>query len=202
MTAHLSNISFDSFDLHETLAKGIDDAGFDLCTPIQSLALPVALAGRDVAGQAQTGTGKTAAFVLPLLQLLGAPAGEASPFYFQPFYPYFLAAVHLLFGEDAFGVLFLQRLGLWASLFAVASTARALFVHANTVSLLRLADDERVSLSTKHTLAVTNRGGAATADLLELAGEVRGGVLARFGVRLENEPVLVGCAIPEESRPD
>ena len=54
----------------------------------------------------------------------------------------------------------------------------------------------KVSLSTKHTLALTNRGGAATADLLALAGEVRRGVLARFGVRLENEPVLVGCAIP------
>jgi len=57
--------------------------------------------------------------------------------------------------------------------------------------------NERVSLSTKHTLALTNRGGAATADLLALAGEVRRGVLARFGVRLENEPVLVGCAIPD-----
>jgi UDP-N-acetylmuramate dehydrogenase len=57
--------------------------------------------------------------------------------------------------------------------------------------------NERVSLSTKHTLALTNRGGAATADLLALAGEVRRGVQTRFGVRLENEPVLVGCAIPE-----
>ncbi len=55
----------------------------------------------------------------------------------------------------------------------------------------------RVSLSTKHTLALTNRGGAATADLLALAGEVRRGVQDRFGVRLENEPVLVGCTIPE-----
>lgn len=54
-----------------------------------------------------------------------------------------------------------------------------------------------VSLSTKHTLALTNRGGAATADLLALAGEVRRGVLERFGVRLDNEPVLVGCAIPD-----
>ena len=61
---------------------------------------------------------------------------------------------------------------------------------------------ERVSLSTKHTLALTNRGGAATADLLALAGEVRRGVQKRFGVRLENEPVLVGCAIPELGRPD
>ncbi|HEX4978021.1 MAG TPA: UDP-N-acetylmuramate dehydrogenase [Nocardioides sp.] len=57
--------------------------------------------------------------------------------------------------------------------------------------------NDRVALSTKHTLALTNRGGATTADLLDLAGEVRRGVLSRFGVRLENEPVLVGCAIPD-----
>jgi UDP-N-acetylmuramate dehydrogenase len=53
----------------------------------------------------------------------------------------------------------------------------------------------RVSLSTKHTLALTNRGGASTADLLELAREVRDGVEAAFGVRLVNEPVLVGVTL-------
>ncbi len=47
-----------------------------------------------------------------------------------------------------------------------------------------------VTLSTKHTLALTNRGGATTADLLRLAGEVRDAVAARFGVRLVPEPVL------------
>ncbi|WP_121253377.1 UDP-N-acetylmuramate dehydrogenase [Nocardioides ferulae] len=52
---------------------------------------------------------------------------------------------------------------------------------------------ERVSLSTKHTLALTNRGTGTTADLLALAREVRDGVEARFGIRLVNEPVLVGC---------
>lgn len=51
----------------------------------------------------------------------------------------------------------------------------------------------RVSLSTKHTLALTNRGGASTAELLALAAEVRDGVERRFGIRLVNEPVLVGC---------
>jgi UDP-N-acetylmuramate dehydrogenase len=50
-------------------------------------------------------------------------------------------------------------------------------------------------LSTKHTLALTNRGRAATTDLLALAGEVRDGVLAAFGVRLAPEPVLVGCSL-------
>ncbi len=56
--------------------------------------------------------------------------------------------------------------------------------------------NERVALSTKHTLALTNRGGASTADLLTLAGEVRAGVHDRFGVWLVNEPVLVGCELP------
>ena len=51
------------------------------------------------------------------------------------------------------------------------------------------------SLSTKHTLALTNRGGASAADLLALAREVRDGVEARFGIRLVNEPVLVGCEL-------
>ncbi|MCR1783731.1 UDP-N-acetylmuramate dehydrogenase [Nocardioides carbamazepini] len=53
----------------------------------------------------------------------------------------------------------------------------------------------RVSLSTKHTLALTNRGGATTSALLGLAREVRSGVLDRFGIELVNEPVLVGCAL-------
>ncbi len=55
--------------------------------------------------------------------------------------------------------------------------------------------DGPVGLSTKHTLALTNRGGATTKELLALASEIRAGVLATFGVRLENEPVLVGCSL-------
>jgi UDP-N-acetylmuramate dehydrogenase len=50
-------------------------------------------------------------------------------------------------------------------------------------------------LSTKHTLALTNRGGATTAELLTLAREIRDGVEARFGIRLVNEPVLVGISL-------
>ncbi len=57
------------------------------------------------------------------------------------------------------------------------------------------AAGERVGLSTKHTLALTNRGGATTAELLTLAREVRDGVESRFGVRLVNEPVTVGCSL-------
>jgi len=53
----------------------------------------------------------------------------------------------------------------------------------------------RVRLSTKHTLAVTNRGGASTAELLTLAREVRDGVAARFGVTLHPEPLLLNCTL-------
>ncbi len=64
---HLTNIRFDSFGLSEAILVGVKDAGFEYCTPIQAATLPPALAGQDVAGQAQTGTGKTAAFLLAAL---------------------------------------------------------------------------------------------------------------------------------------
>jgi UDP-N-acetylmuramate dehydrogenase len=54
---------------------------------------------------------------------------------------------------------------------------------------------DTVALSHKHPLALTNRGGATTDELLALAREVRDGVAARFGIRLVNEPVLVGCEL-------
>lgn len=53
----------------------------------------------------------------------------------------------------------------------------------------------RVGLSSKHVLALTNRGGATTAELLELAREVRDGVRKTYGITLVNEPVLVGCEL-------
>jgi UDP-N-acetylmuramate dehydrogenase len=53
----------------------------------------------------------------------------------------------------------------------------------------------RVRLSTRHTLALTNRGGGTTAELLALAREIRDGVRDRFGVTLVKEPVLVGCRL-------
>lgn len=55
--------------------------------------------------------------------------------------------------------------------------------------------DGRVRISTRHTLALTNRGGGTTAELLALAREIRDGVQARFGITLEPEPVLVGCGL-------
>jgi UDP-N-acetylmuramate dehydrogenase len=59
----------------------------------------------------------------------------------------------------------------------------------------RLDGQARASLSTKHPLALTNRGEATTEEVLALARTVRDGVRQRFGVVLENEPVLVGCAL-------
>ena len=71
----LTDTFFDSFDLHPSVLSGLHAAGFTRCTPIQALTLPLALAGRDVAGQAQTGTGKTAAFLVAVAnRLLTQPA--------------------------------------------------------------------------------------------------------------------------------
>ncbi len=67
---HLTDTRFDSFDLDSRILQGLQDAGFAHCTPIQAELLPLALPGRDVAGQAQTGTGKTAAFLVVALQRL------------------------------------------------------------------------------------------------------------------------------------
>ncbi|HTX52803.1 MAG TPA: DEAD/DEAH box helicase [Candidatus Baltobacteraceae bacterium] len=61
---------FLSFELPEPIIAGIQDAGFTTCTPIQEETLPISLRGRDVAGQAQTGTGKTAAFLIALFTRL------------------------------------------------------------------------------------------------------------------------------------
>src|SRR4029453_19035792 len=73
---------FASFDLPEPVMAGIRNAGFTHCTPIQEKVLPLSLAGRDVAGQAQTGTGKTAAFLITLFTRLLAnerPGRPAAP---------------------------------------------------------------------------------------------------------------------------
>ncbi len=72
---HLTATRFTELGLHQPLLKGLEAAGFTYCTPIQAETLPLALKGQDVAGQAQTGTGKTAAFLLALMErLLRHPA--------------------------------------------------------------------------------------------------------------------------------
>jgi ATP-dependent RNA helicase RhlB len=74
---HLTETRFTDFDLDEQLLLGIQEAGFEYCTPIQAETLPIALTGKDLAGQAQTGTGKTAAFLIAAINsLMRNPPGE------------------------------------------------------------------------------------------------------------------------------
>ncbi len=69
-------MSFSNFSLHPLVQSGVIKAGYDTPTPIQAQAIPAVLAGSDVMGLAQTGTGKTAAFVLPILhKLMVGPRG-------------------------------------------------------------------------------------------------------------------------------
>ena len=63
-------MKFTELGLNDNILKAIKRSGFEEATPIQAQTIPVALAGQDVIGQAQTGTGKTAAFGLPILQKL------------------------------------------------------------------------------------------------------------------------------------
>ncbi|MGL5249972.1 MAG: ATP-dependent RNA helicase RhlB, partial [Enterovibrio sp.] len=60
---HLTQHKFADFGLHADVVSGLEKKGFQYCTPIQALALPILLNGQDIAGQAQTGTGKTMAFL-------------------------------------------------------------------------------------------------------------------------------------------
>ena len=61
-------LSFSQLSLSPSLERAVAEMGYENMTPIQAQAIPVVLQGRDVMGAAQTGTGKTAAFTLPLLQ--------------------------------------------------------------------------------------------------------------------------------------
>src|SRR5689334_24092045 len=63
-------VPFSSFHLHRDLLRGIKEIGFQRPTPIQTDAIPAALTGRDVLACAQTGSGKTVAFLLPILNQL------------------------------------------------------------------------------------------------------------------------------------
>lgn len=74
---HLSDLPMADLGLHPDLTRAVGDMGFTFCTPIQAQALPEALQGKNVAGQAKTGTGKTAAFLLATMnQLLSKPEKE------------------------------------------------------------------------------------------------------------------------------
>ncbi|HKJ28184.1 MAG TPA: DEAD/DEAH box helicase [Anaerolineales bacterium] len=71
-------MNFNQFNLDSRLNAGIQKSGFNKPTPIQETAIPAALAGRDLIGTAQTGTGKTAAFVLPILHKLLTKPGKGT----------------------------------------------------------------------------------------------------------------------------
>ena len=61
-------VYFEDFDISDDILDSLDEIGYDSPTPIQELAIPLLLKGRDVIGQAQTGTGKTAAFGIPIIE--------------------------------------------------------------------------------------------------------------------------------------
>ena len=75
----LINTSFQNLGLSAELLRAVAEQGYTQPTPIQAQAIPVVLAGRDLLGAAQTGTGKTAGFTLPMLQLLAARSGASQP---------------------------------------------------------------------------------------------------------------------------
>ncbi|WP_427833093.1 ATP-dependent RNA helicase RhlB [Actinobacillus pleuropneumoniae] len=70
MSKHLTEQRFIDFPIHENVLAALDSKGFEFCTPIQAKTLPITLAGNDIAGQAQTGTGKTLAFLIAVFHYL------------------------------------------------------------------------------------------------------------------------------------
>ncbi|EFM96890.1 RNA helicase [Actinobacillus pleuropneumoniae] len=70
MSKHLTEQRFIDFPIHENVLAALDSKGFEFCTPIQAKTLPITLAGQDIAGQAQTGTGKTLAFLIAVFHYL------------------------------------------------------------------------------------------------------------------------------------
>jgi ATP-dependent RNA helicase RhlE len=78
-------VNFDSFSFHPHIRVGISNAGYTTPTPIQLQSIPPILEGRDVLGLAQTGTGKTAAFALPILQrFMHGPRGKIRALILSP----------------------------------------------------------------------------------------------------------------------
>ncbi|NTW66836.1 MAG: DEAD/DEAH box helicase [Nitrospirae bacterium] len=78
-------MNFSSFKLHQQIMAGVEAAGYITPTPIQKQAIPPVMEGKDVMGLAQTGTGKTAAFVLPILErLLDGPRGKVRALIIAP----------------------------------------------------------------------------------------------------------------------
>ena len=64
----MEKIKFEQMNLSASILRAVCDMGFEEASPIQSQAIPIAMTGADIIGQAQTGTGKTAAFGIPVLE--------------------------------------------------------------------------------------------------------------------------------------
>ncbi|AKO31266.1 RNA helicase [[Haemophilus] ducreyi] len=79
MSKHLTQQRFIDFAIQENVLAALDSKGFELCTPIQAKTLPITLVGRDIAGQAQTGTGKTMAFLVATFHHLLTQDIETNP---------------------------------------------------------------------------------------------------------------------------
>jgi ATP-dependent RNA helicase RhlE len=78
-------LSFQSFNLHASIMAGVEALGYTTPTPIQSQSIPPIMQGRDIIGLAQTGTGKTAAFLLPVLhKLMQLPKGKIGALVISP----------------------------------------------------------------------------------------------------------------------
>src|SRR5579864_7046400 len=90
---------FDSFQLHPSVAAGVKTMGYVTPTPIQKQAIPKVLEGKDVLGLAQTGTGKTAAFALPILhRLMNGPRGRVRALVLAPTRE-LAEQIHVAFGQ-------------------------------------------------------------------------------------------------------
>ena len=72
----MTKLRFEELDLSSEIQKAINDMGFEEASPIQAEAIPLILSGKDIIGQAQTGTGKTAAFAIPLIEKLNTESKE------------------------------------------------------------------------------------------------------------------------------
>jgi ATP-dependent RNA helicase RhlE len=78
-------LSFQNFNLHPAIMAGVTKQGYSIPTPIQMQAIPPIMQGRDIVGLAQTGTGKTAAFLLPVLhRLMQLPRGKIGALVISP----------------------------------------------------------------------------------------------------------------------
>ena len=77
---------FDEMELQEPILRAVKEMGFEEMTPIQAEAIPVVMEGKDMIGQAQTGTGKTAAFGIPLLQMVNPKKKDLQALIFQSLY--------------------------------------------------------------------------------------------------------------------